>query len=144
MSCLFQLSSLLPETLGTGKFLSQCCKTRQAGPRSHREGLWYLMQCYQTLCFAASIPSSPLRIGFTPMSCSHMAWRCSRSTRTKMDAQTHAAWQAQLVLLLREDHVGPRLAPDSGFVFPRWMDSAPSQLPLHADPSGGGSGWPSQ
>ena len=33
---------------------------------------------------------------------------------------------------------------DSGFVFPRWMNSAPSQLSLHAGPSDGDSGWPSQ
>lgn len=60
-----------------------------------------------------------------------------------MDAQTHSAWQAQLEQV-REDHVNPSLAPDLGFVFPRWMDSAPSQLSLHAGPSGDGSGWPSR
>lgn len=60
-----------------------------------------------------------------------------------MDAQTHAAWQAQLEQM-REDYVNTSLALDLGFVFPRWMDSAPSQLSLYAGPSGGGSGGPSQ
>lgn len=106
VSCLFQLSSLLPETLGTGKSLSHCCETWQAGPRCHQEGLWHLlMQRYRTLCFAASITCSPLRVGFTPVSCSHMAWRRSRSTGRRMDAQIHAAWQAQLEQV-REDSPG--------------------------------------
>lgn len=44
---------------------------------------------------------------------------------------------AQGVRMEREDHVDPSLAPALGFIFPRWMDSAPSQLSLHAGPSGG-------
>lgn len=44
---------------------------------------------------------------------------------------------AQGVRMEREDHVDPSLAPALGFIFPRWMDSAPSQLFLHAGPSGG-------
>lgn len=85
----------------------------------------------QRFALPAGIASSPVKVGFAPASCSHIAWRCSRSMGRRMDARLHAAQQAQPEKVWEDspgcedregghrDHVDPSLAPLFGLCLSR-------------------------
>lgn len=104
-----------------------------------------------------ALPASVLAQGWLHLhSCSCTARGYLRSRGRRTDAGLHAAPQAQPGKVREDspgcrdreggccDRVDPAGSLRLGFVFPRWMNSAASQLPVHAGPSGNGSERPSQ
>lgn len=163
MSCLFQLCSLQPETCwALGIFSPITIRHGQAGPRplgsEPRARLWHLLD---------TVLQNPLLCPLAwPPACSGLASHPQVVPTQPGDARDpqgggwilnsmlpgKLSWKksgrtAQAVRMEREVAVTTEMPAwhlDLGFVFPKWMNSAPSQLSLYAGPSDGDSGWSSQ